>query len=110
MNPEFEEKVLEVKEGSLIVQDWKGNICEISKAYDVTYLRWAKDFVTRRWIRCPVESWSDWEAMKSRYRADDPTRLFPRCRGSWAAVGESDMAARLPCFRSFLDHAGADGI
>jgi uroporphyrinogen decarboxylase len=77
MNPEFEEKVLEDKKESLIVQDWKGNICEISKAYDVTYLRWAKDFVTRRWIRCPVESWSDWEAMKSRYRANDPTRLPP---------------------------------
>jgi len=75
MIPEFEEKVLEEKENSLIVQDWKGNICEISKRYDVSYLRYAKDFVTRRWIKCPVESWADWEAMQARYDPDDPARV-----------------------------------
>lgn len=75
MIPEFEEKVLEEKENSLIVQDWKGNICEISKRFDVTYLRYAKDFVTRRWIKCPVESWADWEAMQARYDPDDPARV-----------------------------------
>jgi uroporphyrinogen decarboxylase len=75
MIPEFEEKVLEEKEDSLIVQDWKGNICEISRRFDVTYLRYARDFVTRRWIKCPVEGWADWEAMQSRYDPDDPARL-----------------------------------
>ena len=75
MIPQFEEKVIEEKEDSIIVQDWKGNICEISKTLDVTYLRTAKDFVTRRWIKCPVENWDDWEAMKARYDADDPARL-----------------------------------
>lgn len=75
MIPEFEEKVLEEREDTLIVQDWKGNVCEISRRYDVSYLRSAKDFVTRRWIRCPVETWADWEEMKGRYDPDDPSRL-----------------------------------
>lgn len=34
------------------------------------------DFVTRSWIRCPVENRADWEAMKARYDASDPGR-FP---------------------------------
>ena len=76
MIPQFEEKVLERKEGHLIVQDWKGNICEISDEFDVSYLRSAKDFCTRRWIRCPVEGRDDWEQMKQRYRLDTPGR-FP---------------------------------
>ena len=56
MIPRFEEKVLEKRSGTLVVQDWKGNICEISDEYDVSYLRSPKDFVTRTWIRCPVKS------------------------------------------------------
>jgi len=77
LRPRFEEKVLEHRDGHLIVQDWKGNICEISDRYDVTYLREPKDFVTRRWIKCPVESRQDWEEMRERYVADDPQRLPP---------------------------------
>jgi uroporphyrinogen decarboxylase len=84
MIPEFEEKILEQKEDSRIVQDWKGNICEISNEFEVTDLRNPVDFVTRKWIKCPVESWEDWEKMKSRYNPADPER-FPedfekRCR------------------------------
>ncbi|MEX0775949.1 MAG: hypothetical protein WD042_09585 [Phycisphaeraceae bacterium] len=82
MIPQFEEKVIEHRPapagssapGSLIVQDWKGNICEISDEFDVSYLRNAIDFVTRSWIKCPVESREDWEAMKERYKVDDPAR------------------------------------
>ncbi len=76
MRPQFEEKVLEHKDGHYVVQDWKGNICEISDQFDVTYLRMAKDFVTRRWIKCPVETREDWEQMKERYDIDAPGR-FP---------------------------------
>jgi len=76
MIPTFEEKVIERRERSLVVQDWKGNICEISDEFDVTYLRNAIDFVTRKWIKCPVESREDWRDMKRRYDADDPAR-FP---------------------------------
>ena len=84
MIPQFEEKVIERHPapagsggpGSLVVQDWKGNICEISDQYDVTYLRNAIDFVTRRWLKCPVETRQDWEQMKTRYVVDAPGR-FP---------------------------------
>ena len=75
MIPQFEEKVIEVRENSQIVQDWKGNICEIGRQYTTEYLRNAIDFVTRKWIKCPVENREDWEAMKSRYDPEDPARL-----------------------------------
>lgn len=75
MIPQFEEKVLEERERSIIVQDWKGNICEISNEYTPEYLRDPIDFVTRRWIRCPVQNEQDWEKMKQRYNPNDPARL-----------------------------------
>jgi hypothetical protein len=75
MIPEFEEKVLERRERSQIVQDWKGNICEISNEFSTEYLRNAIDFVTRRWVKCPVESRADWADMKRRYDPDAPSRL-----------------------------------
>ena len=77
MIPQFEEKVLERKGDTQIVQDWKGNICEIGLEFDPSYLRTAIDLVTRRWIKCPVENRDDWEAMKLRYNPDDPGRLPP---------------------------------
>jgi len=76
LRPRFEEKILEHKDGHYVVQDWKGNICEISDEYDTRYLREAIDFVTRRWIKCPVETRDDWEAIKPRYELDAPGR-FP---------------------------------
>ncbi|MBE3039553.1 MAG: hypothetical protein IMZ62_12165, partial [Chloroflexi bacterium] len=75
MIPEFEETVLERGERTQIVQDWKGNICEISNEFDPRYLRDPIDFVTRRWIRCPVGSRTDWIDMMRRYDAGDPSRL-----------------------------------
>ena len=74
--PQFDEEVLEHTDGHFIVRDWKGNICEIDDKFDVTYLRMAKDFVTRRWIKCPVETRDDWDAMTERYDVDTPGR-FP---------------------------------
>jgi len=50
MIPEFEQKVIEKKAVTLVVQDWKGNICEISDEYDPSYLGGSggkSDFVTR---------------------------------------------------------------
>ncbi|HHN46611.1 MAG TPA: hypothetical protein ENN09_04140 [Planctomycetes bacterium] len=75
MMPQFEEKVLEKRERTQIVQDWKGNICEISSEFTLEYLRNAIDFVTRRWIKCPVETREDWEDMKKRYDPEEPSRL-----------------------------------
>lgn len=74
MIPEYEERVLERRSGHLVVQDWKGNVVEIADCYDASYLRHARDFVTRRWIRCPVMERADWPAVRDRYRADDPRR------------------------------------
>jgi uroporphyrinogen-III decarboxylase len=74
MMPVFEEKVLEHKDGHYIVQDWMGNITEISDEFDVTYIRTAKDFVTRKWHKFPVESRADFEEMKKRYNPDESKR------------------------------------
>ncbi len=74
MIPTFEEKVLEHKDGHYIVQDWMGAITEISDKYDYTYIRSAKDFVTRKWHKFPVENHQDWDKMKRRYKADTPGR------------------------------------
>ena len=85
MLPTYEEKVLEHRDGHYIVQDWMGAIVEISDKYDYTYLREAKDFVTRKWYRFPVETRQDWEEkIKWRYTPCHPER-FPadfeeRCR------------------------------
>ncbi len=76
MIPQFEEKVLQHKNGHYIVQDWMGAITEISDRYDYTYIRSAKDFVTRKWHKFPVEDGKDWEEMKKRFLPDSPGR-FP---------------------------------
>jgi len=83
MIPTFEEKILEHRDGHYIVQDWMGAITEISDQYDYTYIRAAKDFVTRKWHRFPVESREDWERrMKWRYDPHDARRFSP---GFWEA-------------------------
>jgi uroporphyrinogen decarboxylase len=77
MIPWFEEKVLEHRDGHYIVQDWMGAITEISDEYDYTYIRSAKDFVTRKWHRFPVQDREDWETrIKWRYDPRHPER-FP---------------------------------
>ena len=76
MMPVFEETVLEHKDGHYIVRDWMGAVTEISDEYDYTYIRSAKDFVTRKWHKFPVESRADWQEMKRRFDPDTPGR-FP---------------------------------
>ena len=75
MIPWFEEKVIEHKDGHYIIQDWMGAILEISDKYDYTYIRNAIDFVTRRWIKNPVENHDDWIEMKKRYDPNTPQRV-----------------------------------
>ena len=78
MIPTFEEKVLEHRDGHYIVQDWMGAITEISDQFDYTYIRSAKDFVTRKWHSFPVQSRADWEEkIKWRYDPADPLRFPP---------------------------------
>ena len=76
MMPIFEEKILEHKDGHYIIQDWMGAITEISDQYDFSYIRSARDFVTRKWHKFPVETREDWERMRERYDVDTPGR-FP---------------------------------
>jgi uroporphyrinogen decarboxylase len=77
MIPVFEEKILEHRDGHLVVQDWMGAITEISDQYDFTYIRSAKDFVTRKWHSFPVRTRQDWvEKIRWRYDAAHPAR-FP---------------------------------
>jgi len=75
MNPMYEEKVLRHEDGHLIVQDWMGAIVQISDEFDVTYLRNAIDFVTRKWFSFPVKGRAGWEPMRARYDAGDPARM-----------------------------------
>lgn len=75
MIPAFEEKIIEHKDGHYIVQDIKGAIVEIDDRFDFTYLRSAKDFVTRKWHKFPVENMSDWIEMKKRYNPLSPERV-----------------------------------
>ena len=93
MIPQFEEKVLEHRGGHYIVQDWMGAVVEISDRYDYTYLRHAKDFVTRKWHKFPVETRADWESMRQRYDPRFPGRfaadLEDRCR----ALADRDYPA-----------------
>lgn len=76
MIPTFEEKVLAHRDGHYVVQDWMGAITEISDQFDFTYLRKARDFVTRKWHKFPVETREDWREMKKRFDPDTPGR-FP---------------------------------
>jgi len=75
MIPEFEEKVLSHENGHKIVQDWMGAITEISEEYDATYIRNARDFVTRKWHKFPVENREDWQEMKKRFCLDTQGRI-----------------------------------
>ena len=91
MIPQFEERVLEHRDGHYLVQDWMGAVVEISDRYDYTYLREAKDFVTRKWHKFPVESRADWECMKERYQPNHPARFAPDFDQRCAAFREREF-------------------
>jgi uroporphyrinogen-III decarboxylase len=91
MIPTFEEKVLEHRDGHYVVQDWMGAITEISDEYDYTYIRSAKDFVTRKWHRFPVQSREDWEErIKWRYDPDHSERFPSDLKARCEALRERD--------------------
>jgi len=96
MIPTFEEKVLEHRDGHYIVQDWMGAITEISDQYDYTYIRAAKDFVTRKWHCFPVQTRRDWEErIKWRYDPRHPERFPADFEARCVALRERDYALRL---------------
>ena len=75
MIPEFEPVILQHNDGHYVIKDWMGAITEISDKYDESYLRSARDFVTRKWHKFPVETKKDWEEMKTRFNSDTPGRV-----------------------------------
>jgi hypothetical protein len=93
MMPKFEEKVLEHKDGHYIVQDWMGAITEISDEFDVTYIRAAKDFVTRKWHKFPVENRADWAEMKKRFDPNTPERIPEDFRDRCAKIAQRDYVS-----------------
>jgi uroporphyrinogen decarboxylase len=95
MMPMFEEKVLEHKDGHYIVQDWMGNITEISDQFDYTYIRNAIDFVTRKWHKFPVENRDDFERMKKRYNPDEPGRYPADFPARVRAMKNRDYVTRI---------------
>lgn len=114
MIPTFEEKVLEHRDGHYIVQDWMGAITEISDRYDYTYIRAAKDFVTRRWHRWPVASRRDWEEkIKWRYDAADPRRFTAEFWAQAEAAAASGRAVALSVngpFWQMREWVGMEGL
>ncbi len=73
--PEFEEKILEHRDGHYIVQDYMGAIVEMSDEYDCSWLRTSRGFVTRKWHSFPVKNREDWQEMKKRFDPDSPGRV-----------------------------------
>ncbi|MHB0879137.1 MAG: uroporphyrinogen decarboxylase family protein [Anaerolineae bacterium] len=91
MIPTFEEKVLEHRDGHYIVQDWMGAVTEIADNFDYTYIRAARDFVTRKWHRFPVQNRSDFEEkIKRRYDPRDPERFPSDFEARCAALKDRD--------------------
>jgi uroporphyrinogen decarboxylase len=95
MIPTFEEKVLEHRDGHYIVQDWMGAITEISDEYDYTYIRSAKDFVTRKWHRFPVQDRDDWARMRERYDPHAPGRFPEDFEERCQALQDRDYVASI---------------
>jgi len=113
MIPQFEEKVLEHKDGHYIVQDWMGAITEISDEYDYTYIRSAKDFVTRRWHKWPVEGREDWERMKWRYDPNTPGRFPDDFEQRCEALRDRDYVVRVQIngpFWQMREWCGFEGL
>jgi uroporphyrinogen decarboxylase len=96
MLPHFEEKVLENRDGHCIVQDWTGAIVEIADKYDFSYLRQAKDFVTRKWHRFPMQNHADWEEkIKWRYNPRHLERFPADFEERCCALRDRDYVLRL---------------
>ena len=95
MIPTFEEKVLEHRDGHYIVRDWMGAITEISDEYDHTYIRRAKDFVTRKWHKFPVETREDWEKIKWRYDPQHPERFPQDFQAQCEALRDRDYPVKV---------------
>jgi uroporphyrinogen-III decarboxylase len=114
MIPTFEEKVLAHEDGHYIVRDWMGAVTEISDTYDYTYIRQAKDFVTRKWHSFPVESRADWEEkLRWRYDPEAPGRFPEDFEARCAALRERDYVLSIAfsgAFWQLREWCGMEGL
>jgi len=114
MIPTFEEKVLEHRDGHYVVQDWMGAITEISDQYDYTYIRNAKDFVTRKWHRFPVQDRADFEErIRWRYDSRHAERFPPDFEALCLALRERDYPLQLSVngpFWQLREWCGFEGL
>ncbi len=114
MIPTFEEKVLAHEDGHYIVRDWMGAITEISDSYDYTYIRQAKDFVTRKWHSFPVESRADWEEkLRRRYDPEAPGRFPEDFEARCAALRDRDYVLSIAfsgAFWQLREWCGMEGL
>jgi len=69
MHPAFEEEIIERRGSSVILRDVNGALAE-------RYLSDSDESSIPHFLRFPVETPDDWEAMKTRYRFDDPDRVI----------------------------------
>ncbi len=114
MIPTFEERVLEHRDGHFIVQDWMGAITEISDTYDYTYIRSAKDFVTRKWHSFPVKTRQDWvEKLRWRYDPTAPGRFPDDFEARCAVLRERDTVLTIAfsgAFWQLREWCGMEGL
>lgn len=114
MIPIFEEKVLDHRDGHYIVQDWMGAITEISDTYDYTYIRRAKDFVTRKWHSFPVKTRDDWEQkLRWRYDPRDPRRFPDDFEARCEALRQRDYVVSVAfsgAFWQLREWCGMEGL
>lgn len=114
MLPPFEEKILEHRAAHFIVQDQMGAVVEISDQFDLSYLRSARDFVTRRWHSFPVTRRKDWdEKIRWRFDPSDPRR-FPadfaaQCQAAQASAQVIALTLNGP-FWQLRDWCGLEGL
>ncbi len=90
-----------------------GRWSRISDRFDYTYLRHAKDFVTRKWHKFPVETRSDWARMKERYDPRSPGRLASGFEERCQALADRDYVAAISFngpFWQFREWCGFEGL
>jgi uroporphyrinogen-III decarboxylase len=114
MIPTFEERVLAHRDGHFVVQDWMGAITEISDEYDYTYIRTAKDFVTRKWHSFPVTNRVDWEEkLRWRYDPEAPGRFPEDFEARCAVLRERDYVLSIAfsgAFWQLREWCGMEGL
>jgi len=92
MNPPFDEEVIERKASSVIMRTSDGITAE-------RFLNDSDNSSIPHFLKFPVETGDDWQAMKQRYRSDDPVRTISdeRLAEVRQAQGEGKMISVFIC-------------